>query len=374
MFGKYRVLDELQSVADEKNEKYKLYKKAQQHSFISNINKTQMKKNLEAIAVLNLRKTTLTEKLNGQLLDLDSQLTEQVLQLKNELSILKRHRSRFYSQLNSFENVTKSKNSNSDEMLYKLQTFFPDSNLKLINEIEQFHIDITTVLSDEIKQKRNELLDLIRIADSEIEKIELKIKEVVSNPNLSKVVLAEYADIIKNIEKLEKENTSYEQLVLLKEAYELAAERLNAMRDTQLSQLQVEINRTMLDINNTIYNGVKKAPTLSINKNQYIFHTEDDTGTGTSYKGLVVYDLSILELTQLPILVHDSIVLKQIEDIAIQEILKLYEKSGKQVIISLDKVNSYSSESAEILNKNAVLHLAPGGQELFGRSWSNISK
>lgn len=333
-----------------------------------------MKKNLETIISLNQKKTTLTEKLNGQLLDLDSQLTEQVLQLKNELSLLKRHRSRLYSQLNSFENVTKRNNGNWNDMLTKLQVFFPDTNMKLIGEIEQFHIDITAVLSDEIKQKRNEILDLIKMADSEIEKIEMKIKEVVSNPNLSKVVLAEYADIIKNIEKLEKENASYEQLVLLKEAYELAAERLNAMRDTQLKELQLEINRKMFDINNTIYNGAKRAPILSITKNQYIFHTEDDTGTGTSFKGLVVYDLSVLELTRLPILVHDSIVLKQIEDIAIQEILKLYEKSGKQVFISLDKVNSYSNESAEILNKNAVLHLAPGGQELFGRSWSKVNK
>lgn len=34
LFGKYRILDELQTVADDKNERYKLYKKAQQHSYL----------------------------------------------------------------------------------------------------------------------------------------------------------------------------------------------------------------------------------------------------------------------------------------------------------------------------------------------------
>lgn len=372
LFGKYKVLDELQRVTDEKNDNLKTYKRAQQYAFISKITKSLQKKNLQEIENLINKKNSMVDKLNGQLLDLDSLLTEQVLSLRKDLSLLKRHRSRIYSQINSLENVTKKKTYNS-EILAKLQTFFPDANLKLIDDIEKFHIDITSVLSEEIKQKRTEYFDLLKIADSEIEQIENKIKGIMSAPNLSKVVLTEYADIIKKIEKLTQENETYEKEKFLKEAYDKAVARLKEMRDVQLIQLQNDINAKMYELNNIIYSGIKKAPTLSIKDNQYIFYTEDDTGTGTSYKGLVVYDLCVLGLTNLPILVHDSVVLKQIEDIAIQEILKLYEKSGKQVIISLDKVNSYSDESAEILNRNAVLQLTPGGNELFGWSWSKVS-
>ena len=374
LFDKYKVIAELQKVFAEKSDNLKIFRKAQKYAFISKINKTQLKKNQEEIIMLDLKKTSLTEKLNGQLLDLDSQLTEQVLKLKGELSLLKRHKSRFCSQLNSLENVTKRKKDDSNDSITKLETFFPGSNLKLISEIEQFHIDITTVLSEEIKQKRNELSDFINMANIEIEQIETKLKEVVSNPNLSTVVLTDYADIIKNIDKLTQENASYKKQILLKDASDLAETRLNNMRETQLNQLEFELNTKMFEMNDIIYSGTKKAPMLTINKNQYTFNTDDDTGTGTSYKGLVVYDLSVLALTQLPILVHDSVVLKQIEDIAIQEILKLYEKAGKQVIISLDKVNSYSAEAEEILNRNAVLHLAPEGNELFGRSWSKTVK
>ena len=101
-----------------------------------------------------------------------------------------------------------------------------------------------------------------------------------------------------------------------------------------------------------------------------VFKTVDDTGTGASYRGMVLYDISILELTCLPILIHDSVLLKQIEDIAIEKILEIYSNSEKQVFIALDKSSSYSRRSQEILNDKRVLELGTDGNELFGKSWS----
>ena len=126
----------------------------------------------------------------------------------------------------------------------------------------------------------------------------------------------------------------------------------------------------MEKINDVIYSGLYSAPLLSFSDKSYIFHTPNDTGTGVAYKGLVVYDLAVLRLTALPILVHDSVLLKQIADSAIEEILKLYSSTGKQVIVALDKQSSYSPLTKQILEGHAVLNLAPNGQELFGRSWS----
>lgn len=139
----------------------------------------------------------------------------------------------------------------------------------------------------------------------------------------------------------------------------------------QLNQLQNTINAKMLEINDYIYSGTKKPPIITFDKNQYTFETIDDTGTGTSYKSMVVYDLSILELTQLPILIHDSVVLKQISDEAIEKILSIYENSGEQIFISFDKISSYSSGSQKTLKDNKVLELSVNGKELFGRSWNN---
>ena len=69
------------------------------------------------------------------------------------------------------------------------------------------------------------------------------------------------------------------------------------------------------------------------------------------------------------LLVHDSVVLKQISDDAIEKIIELYSSCGKQVIIALDKQDSYSEKTSRLLGESAVLRLSSNGQELFGRSW-----
>ena len=76
-----------------------------------------------------------------------------------------------------------------------------------------------------------------------------------------------------------------------------------------------------------------------------------------------------IRYTRLPILVHDSVVLKQISDDAIERIIELYSSCGKQVIIALDKQDSYSEKTADLLGDASVLRLSNNGKELFGRSW-----
>lgn len=105
----------------------------------------------------------------------------------------------------------------------------------------------------------------------------------------------------------------------------------------------------------------------------YTFHTPEDTGTGIAFKGLVVFDLAMMHLAKLPILVHDSLILKQISDDAIENILAQYSACVKQIIIALDKQDSYSTRTATELEEHTVLRLAPDGNELFGRLWSKYA-
>lgn len=148
----------------------------------------------------------------------------------------------------------------------------------------------------------------------------------------------------------------------LKENRDADAERLKTIKQQQFALVSYRLN-------DNIYKGSYNAPVLEFTDNGYIFFTPDDTGAGIAYKGLVVYDLAVLGLTKLPILVHDSVVLKQISDDAIERIIELYSSCGKQVIITLDKQDSYSEKTGELLSESAVLNLGNNGKELFGRSW-----
>lgn len=170
---------------------------------------------------------------------------------------------------------------------------------------------------------------------------------------------------------MESENAAYLKLGSLKTSRDDTKVRRDQMRKEQLLHLQLVINTKMQEINDYIYSGKKKPPILSFDKNKYNFETIDDTGTGTSYKNMIVYDLSILELTTLPVLIHDSVVLKQIADEAIEKILEKYKTINKQIFISFDKKAAYTKESQKILNETKVLELSPNGGELFGKSWSD---
>lgn len=137
----------------------------------------------------------------------------------------------------------------------------------------------------------------------------------------------------------------------------------------QLTEVQTIVNEKMNRLNNIIYGDSCNPPRLSFDESNYTFFTKDDSGTGIAYKGLILFDLAVLSLTKLPILVHDSVLLKQISDKAIEQIINLYISSNKQIIIALDKQSSYGSNTEKLLNNYAILQLAPGGNELFGQSW-----
>jgi hypothetical protein len=87
---------------------------------------------------------------------------------------------------------------------------------------------------------------------------------------------------------------------------------------------------------------------------------------------MFVFDLSVLDMTPLPAVAHDSVILKNIGDAPIERLMELYLQSDKQTFIALDKDDSYSSRTSEILNQTAVLRLSDNGKQLFGRSWNTI--
>ncbi|MCQ6268244.1 DUF2326 domain-containing protein [Fictibacillus sp. WQ 8-8] len=371
LFGLYSVISELDILLKEKESELKAFKNAQKYNYVSSTGKRKYVANLKELTSLNNEKEQISKELNGYFLDIDSIKSEELLQLKRNLSITKRHRGKLHSQLAIIEgNINETgnlKETNFDDLL----TFFPDAKVRKLSEIEKFHIEIRKVLKLELKRKKLELGKLIAIAQSEIDELEAQINEIIQVPNLSKMILVKYSNLQKRIEILENENNAFNMSNTLKFSREDVKQRRDNLKLEQLHQLQNIINTKMLEINDYIYSGSKKPPIVTFDKNQYTFETIDDTGTGTSYKSMVVYDLSILELTQLPILIHDSVVLKQISDVAIEKILLKYKSADKQIFISFDKISAYSPISQKILKETKVLELSVNGKELFGWSWNN---
>ena len=345
------------------------YKKAQALQFIAKITKTQFKQNIKDIDIISKQIQELSSGLERGLLEVDASASEEAVYVKQLLSRARRARSKIQSRYNLLDENGNYSFSATTDTFADLQHFFPDILVTHLQEIENFHRTISSVFKSELRAEHTKLEKELAEYDRIISEYENQLQGLIQNPNLSKVVLTKHSELLREIDRKERENEAYTMLQKLKQVRDANLDRLNSIRQEQFAIVSYRLNEEMSKINDSIYEGSYNAPVLDFTENGYHFFTPDDTGTGIAYKGLVVYDLSVMGLTKLPVLVHDSVVLKQISDEAIERIVELYSACGKQVIIALDKQDSYSEKTYELLNNAAVLQLAVDGRELFGRSW-----
>ena len=139
---------------------------------------------------------------------------------------------------------------------------------------------------------------------------------------------------------------------------------------SEMRYIETKLNSLMDEMNETLYVVKIKPPMIHAESaDKYVFETEDDGGTGMRYKGMILLDLASLRATKLPIIIHDSLLLPNIENEAVEKILELYQnQTEKQVFIAFDK--TATPRAKEILDEAQVLHLSRGGNELFGKAWN----
>lgn len=369
LFDAYSPLKEVEAEAHQSESELTTYKKAQALKFVAKITKKTFNQNQKAIERISLQIEELSSGLERGLLDVDAAASEQAVYIKQLLSRARRARSNVQARCNMLdENGTYAFSATTDTFA-DLQRFFPDAAIAQLEEIEGFHKAISSVFKAELRSERSRLKKELDEYDQIIHEYESQLQELIQNPNLSKTILTRHSELLREKERMQKENDAYTKLQQLKADRDADTERLNTIKQQQFALVSYQLNEEMSRLNDVIYEGSYNAPVLDFTDSNYIFFTPDDTGTGIAYKGLVVYDLAVLGLTRLPILVHDSVVLKQISDDAIERIIELYSSCGKQVIIALDKQDSYSEKTARLLSESAVLRLTSNGQELFGRSW-----
>lgn len=143
-----------------------------------------------------------------------------------------------------------------------------------------------------------------------------------------------------------------------------------------LKKIENTINEEMEKTSDFVTNSEYNAPKLTINDyNSYDFETPKDDGTGTNYRGLLIYDISILNLTVVPALTHDSLLFDNMLRPDLSKIIEIYnQEKEKQIFISLDKTSTCSKEAQKIIDDKAVIKLDDDEFCLFGEKWSKKEK
>ncbi len=255
--------------------------------------------------------------------------------------------------------------------LNNLLTFFPNANIEKLTAIEKFHHKIQSILRNEMLQtKVNMEQELYRI-QAKVDKVQARIERLKPSMAFSDEFLTTYSKLDREITTLETECNNFIELQNLSKIKSQAKDALEERTTLLLHQMEKQINDEMEKVSNFISHGKDNAPILRLLKsNSYTFETPRDTGTGTNYKGMLIYDLSILKLTPLPALAHDSLLFPNISDENLRQLLQLYASfKDKQIFIAFDRQDNLGPDTSKLLNSQAVIKLGPNDETLFGIQW-----
>jgi hypothetical protein len=182
------------------------------------------------------------------------------------------------------------------------------------------------------------------------------------------VVVDRVFDISTKLRAAKQENGYFDKMETLSTERRSKEEALSEKKDAVLKQLENTLNRTMREIVTSVFGQERKSPLIALSESNYRFEVFEDTGTGTAYSSLIVLDLAVFTTTDLPLLIHDSVLFKNIENKAVSNLLNVYLTKRRQSFIAIDEVDKYGETTASMLRERAAVQLADGNV-LYIKDW-----
>lgn len=373
LFDKYKFIEGYKQNLAIHTEEQSAFREARKYKFVPSL--VDGKKKYDA-NVLEIERLKLA--LEQLSLETDNEFSEEQIErenfridLKNKAYRLNNKIQQNNSKLSLLEINLETGLHPTEANLGKLIEYFPDANLRQLHEVEGFHQKLAIILNDEFVRERESLKAENIELENEVNKINIQMSELGVSTQLSPEFLDQYSRISGLIRELENQNEAYAKSTELREKKSRAKEALERSIQSTLIEIEEQINVIMKKLNNQLFDENHTAPVLEFKAyNSYSFHTPDDDGTGTNYKGMVLFDLAVLTLTQLPSIAHDSLIFKNIGLQTVDEIIKLYTHYEKQIFIAFDNEEAYHPNTAKIIYDNTRLKLGKNGHELYGMNWS----
>ena len=377
LFNRYSAVEkQIIQAAEAEDEKEAFRKTTQQYNHVRAAkNDKEKAANEERIALLEQQEQELAESSNQGLLDLDSMTARRLSELTEQLINYRRQKARVQTQLNTVRRDMTEQKKGFKRTFTDLERFFPNEEFRTLEDIERFHQKLARILAEEFAETEKDLATTYVLLNNEIVRIQEQITEIKAVPNVSQAILREFARITTELNNLREANQNYDELERLKTVAADYAQTRDAVIHDQLLAIETVVNQAMREISNIILKDeTHLPPVLRLERlNKYTFYTPNDGGTGAQYRGLITFDLANMKVAPVPFVVHDSVLLKNIERPVFSEIMKVYDAQkdkGKQVFMAYDTLDSYAPATRQLLEENAVLVLSPGGNELFGWAWN----
>ncbi len=372
LFEVYNQVEEQEKTINSKDEQLKAYKTASQAEIIPTLkNKKEKSDSNEKIESIKQNIKNITTQIASQSVDLKSEQLIKLDPLRSQLVQLNLLKANIQSQIKRLE-YKKNKNKNIDDtILFDLKQYFPNIELASITEINKFHQEINDILSEEINKQIEEKNIYLSEIEKQTKNLTQQISVILNEKSSINLAINRMLEDQKILDRLLDTRFFTEQKEMLSKDLKSLRATLDSSKEKLLTEIQQKINSKIELLNKDICNDTK-PPIINLSPKKYTFFTIDDTGTGTNFKGLILLDLAILHLTQLPILIHDSVLFKNIAFDTMDNLINQYNTFiDKQIFIATDAINNYSEPVQEIIENKKVIVLGKNGNELFGYSWSS---
>lgn len=338
------------------------------NNYVSTITKKEFNKNNQEIEVIKNKIEDIQNNVLKYVLNVQEIINKEVLNLKSEKNRLLLIKNNYDNQLLRINNNLESEVNLNSKHLEKLQEFFPNSNIQEINKIEGFHTKIKKILSSEIENSKKIIEAEITNVEEEIKTTDIKIAEYFKNDSSPKQIIEKVYDLTLQLNNLENTNKFYQEKENKKSS--IKSMKINLLEKQNLITVQIEneINIKMLELYKKIYLN-DNSPILSIKNHKYLLDKPNDRGTGTGEANLIIFDLAVFNLTNLPLLIHDMVVFKNIGIDTMESLISLSNQNSKQIFISLDEHKKYKNVLT-ILEDKKVIKLDTNNT-LFTKIWKD---
>lgn len=373
LFDKYTFLKSCEEQLKDLQAKKKILTDGSKKKMIP-ITKTKKEYKLNELKIKNLSMELdeLKKDIVNQTADVESLISKEVLELQGKKSKLTIEKNILNNRLRRTNMNIENKKSKAHAELASFTTYFPDFNIEQINKLDTFHDNLTKILKKELIDVKKELSNQIEMIEIDINEIEHQIGKALEIKNAPVYSIDKLIQLTTELNEVVEQNRNFTRRSDLNDEIKTTNSTLSELKVTITDDICSLINTSMGDFNKKIYTDGRRSPNFNIHNNKYTFNTYGDTGTGTAFASLISFDLSLLKLTCLPALIHDLPLLKNIENNALENIFKLYSESDKQIFIAIDKLNSYSKESNELIENSKVLQLSKD-ELLFTKNWKNAN-
>ena len=371
IFEYYAIVDELEKNKSKIEHKKKTIQGMFTEGFLPKLNKKELILAKKELTSLSVKLDEIKHEIEIYALSVNEIVNKNNLNLKKEKTELENQLFHKKSQLLRIENNLKFGSYANAKNFEKLSSFFPNVNENRLLEIEKFHIGITKILKDEILSEKNKLDESITYLEDSIKKIDDELKKIFKDSD-KPIMLVDTLLELSIKEKKLKDIVSYAEL---KATVDSTVTNLKSEIEQKviecLGAIQRLLNNAMALYIDSFYEDHPAHPTIKLSETNYEFSHNEDSGTGKSYANLIALDFSIFEQTNLPALIHDLILFKNIETHAFEKILKTYAKFNKQSFIAIDELKKYSDDVIVLAKQKAFLELS-SERLAFKKSWKKV--